>query len=222
MEKVLDRLKELKNILKDDRKSLLENLSKQAGQLLKKIDRCFTLLKICDQCIEFEFEFENFTYKFVDQIISLLSQISPIEPSKLEISCSVLEIILERRNLRGNNEGDLYKYLENAISMTEDNNNYNNNHILQLKLKFYTIKFKRDQYIMNENENENVYGDNSDNENVNRDNDNEILIDTLINNNIVNVQDHSISISNSKFDDDDLKITNEDLQKLKIFETFPV
>ena len=129
--------------------------------------------------------------KYFETISGLINQISKTETEiKFNLSCELIEMILSHRPLNNNLEEGIYEWMKEFVS-----NESNSDSDSTKMMKFYSIKLKYDE-MKGEN--------NGDYKNTENGNDNKGYIRN---------EDY-----NGNDDDDDDTI--QDLQKLKIFESF--
>lgn len=174
----------------EDFKCLLDHLSKESFQLLRKSDRCSLLLKII--LIED-------SSKYVDQLIGLLLQL-PIQEDeiKFEISLKVMEIIMKKRRIKSGNEEFIYKWMKIFVELNPEK-----------EIQFYSIKLRHDEIG-----DDDTRDDDDNTTNSIRDDDNTNSIRDTI-----NARDDNIN-STQRADNTNNILLENDLQKLKIFESF--
>jgi hypothetical protein len=168
------------NLSKDDLKSLYDHLYRQAGQLLRKPERCLILLKICEQCGDGLIDSNN-----IDQICTLLMQIPSNDPIKFDLALRFLAIVLRTRSLSGKEE-EIFDWVQEVVSQDSSR-----------EIEFLSIKMKRDEYSAH----------------VVEFDDEAISIEESVNSN--SVKDHQSEESEIVHE-----LNQDDLQKLKIFESF--
>jgi hypothetical protein len=159
----------------EDIKCLLDHLSKESCQLLRKSDRCTLLLNI----INTDESFNN--DKYTDQLIGLLLQLPQQEDEiKFQLSYQVMEIIMKRRRIKqgsgsgSGNEEIIYQWMKLFVEKHPEK-----------EIQFYSIKIK--------------YEENDNGEDVKRS------------------QDETDRADGSNYEN---VMLEDDLQKLKIFESF--
>ncbi|TEB15125.1 hypothetical protein C9890_0629 [Perkinsus sp. BL_2016] len=187
-----------------DFRCLLDHLAMESGQLLRKSDRCKLLLKIFDNCGNGEIFRSTSTYSEKD-----CNERSTINPG---YSFKYLDQVTGLLNQLSTNENELkfelacklFEFIFETKGKLEtfDEKKLYNWAIELIKsepkkeIKFYAIKIKRDEQISataaDEDEDEIVEGDES----------TKIVTDKIVVDNVIEA------------------LTSDDLQKLKIFESF--
>lgn len=185
----------------EDFTCLLDHLSKESCQLLKKTDRCKLLLKICDQ---FSCSGNNADSKIIDQISILLHQLPPSEePQKFDLILKFLDLVMRERRLK-DDEIVLFRWADDFVRFKDSGR----------EVQFYTIKLQYEQYERD------TEGD--------TENDIDKIVDyttykivDYTNDTTYDTADYTTLANNDNtFTTDDFNQTEEDLQKLKIFASF--
>lgn len=188
---VLDSFITSKSLLNiDDFKCLMDHLSKESCQLLRKSDRCALLLKII--------ELDDNNSKYIDQIINLISQL-PSSDIKFNFGCKVMEIVLKNQSITSQEEV-LFKWMKEYVEMNPSK-----------EMEFYSIKLAMENRDRYNNEHKEEHNDEHSSLHNSLTNDEEY---NSLTNDDSNAQYNSALIQNNFLDVD------EDLQKLKIFESF--
>lgn len=108
----------------EDFKCLLDHLFKEAGQLLRKSDRCKLLLKIC------EFTDNPSNSKYIDQVSILLNQLSE-DPLKFDLVFDFLNLVMKEGQLRDEEVG-LYQWAAGYVEEKDPSK----------EIQFYSIKLQ--------------------------------------------------------------------------------
>lgn len=192
----------------DDFNCLLDHLSKESCQLLKKIDRCELLLRIHEISNTFGNDGTVNSNKYMDQILVLLGQLSAHESEhKCDFAMKYLSFILncDGRRLQGEEEA-LYQWTFDYVTRVDS----------KKEIQFYDIKMKYDlnnSLKRKEEENEQQQQQHQqdeveENESVNIDD---------------NLDEFNLNEAKTNFGFNEYiqeESTLEDLQKLKIFASF--
>lgn len=155
----------------------------------------FQLLRKSDRCsLLLKIILIEESPKYIDQLIGLLLQL-PIQEDeiKFEISHKVMEIIMKRRRIKSGNEEFIYKWMKLFVERNPEK-----------EIQFYSIKLRHDEDTAED-------GDNDDNV---RDDEDDKIRDSKDDNITINTRDDAtINCTNNL-------LLENDLQKLKIFESF--
>lgn len=190
---VLESINKTKSLLNsDDFKCLLDHLSKEACQLLKKSDRCLLLMKIIDTFNDSVDDSQDHVLKYIDQLIGLLSQLPTADEGlKFDLACNLMKI--DQFNSRKRQGENLYQWMKGYVERNPSR-----------EVQFYTIKLKYEEQddATSETEERRDSVDNEDNSSDHEHNNN---------------NDHT---THTTTNNNNTSLLEDDLQKLKIFESF--
>lgn len=174
----------------EDFQCLLDHLSKEAGQLLRKSDRCRLLLSIAKVS-------DKADCKHLDQVGVLLNQLPANEEAmKFDLCLEFFGLVMKERRLKDEEIG-LYQWAAGYVETIDPSK----------ELQFYTVKLQYEQQANEKTEDEQLY-------------ETDITLETRETHENTVYNDFVQMESEFEQQHEQQQQTEEDLQKLKIFASF--